>query len=77
MASNEEYPWEPDSRREPSWDVPNLHYAAAVNSLEAVRILLDGGADPDLLDGCGRKAAVGRLAFHRSSGGIKSGVNNA
>ncbi|KAF7342340.1 ANK-REP-REGION domain-containing protein [Mycena venus] len=53
-----EYPWQLDKRRKDGWDVPNLHYAAAVGISEAVHILLDAGADPDLLDGNGRKADI-------------------
>ncbi|KAJ6481504.1 ankyrin repeat-containing domain protein [Mycena vitilis] len=57
----DEYPWELERRREMGWDVPHLHYAVTVGNQDAVRILLEAGADPNLLDGSGRKADIGKL----------------
>ncbi|KAJ7875578.1 ankyrin repeat-containing domain protein [Mycena olivaceomarginata] len=54
----DEYPWELERRKEFGWDVPNLHYAVAQGNAEAVRILLDAGANADLLDEDGRKADI-------------------
>ncbi|KAJ7473540.1 ankyrin repeat-containing domain protein [Mycena latifolia] len=50
-------PWKVSSRRDAGWDMPNLHYAASVGNDEAIRILLDAGADPDLRDEDWRTAA--------------------
>ncbi|KAJ7323886.1 hypothetical protein DFH08DRAFT_941373 [Mycena albidolilacea] len=58
----DEYPWELEHRKEFGWDVPNLHYAVAQGNAEAVRILLDAGANADLLDETGRKADIGIAA---------------
>lgn len=57
-VKQDESPWELEHRQKEGWDVPNLHYAAAKGNGEAVRILLDAGADPELLDGKGRKANI-------------------
>ncbi|KAJ7473504.1 hypothetical protein FB451DRAFT_1249400 [Mycena latifolia] len=50
-------PWKISSRKDAGWDMLNLHYAASVGNDEAIRILLDAGADPDLRDEHGRTAA--------------------
>ncbi|KAJ7676838.1 hypothetical protein DFH06DRAFT_1317448 [Mycena polygramma] len=57
----DEYAHQLERRREMCWDVPHLHYAVTVGNQDAVRILLDAGADHDLLDGSGRKAEFGKL----------------
>ncbi|KAJ7686959.1 hypothetical protein B0H17DRAFT_1136623 [Mycena rosella] len=44
-------------RKRAGWDVPHLHYAVSIGDDEAVRILLEAGADPELRDECGRTAA--------------------
>ncbi|KAJ7053508.1 hypothetical protein C8F01DRAFT_1166626 [Mycena amicta] len=50
--------WEITRLTELGWNVPNLHYAVKMGAEEAVRILLEAGADPNIKDGMGNRVDV-------------------